>query len=41
MFCTRIPNELTFDEAASMLIPYVTAIHGLVNVGRLEKGQVS
>lgn len=39
IFCTRIPDRLSFDEAASMLMPYVTAIHSLVNVGRLEKGQ--
>jgi NADPH:quinone reductase-like Zn-dependent oxidoreductase len=41
VFCTRIPDDLSFDEAASMLMPYVTAIHSLVNVGRLVKGQVS
>ena len=40
-FCIRIPNHLSFSDASSMLIPYVTAIHSLVNVGRLEKGQVS
>ncbi|KAI1388535.1 putative polyketide synthase [Hypoxylon trugodes] len=38
-FCIPIPDHLSFDEAASMLMPYVTAIHGLVNVGRLSKGQ--
>lgn len=41
VFCTRIPDDLGFDEAASMLMPYVTAIHGLVNVAHLSKGQVS
>lgn len=41
VFCTRIPDDLHFDEAASMLMPYVTAIHSLVNVGRLTQGQVS
>jgi NADPH:quinone reductase-like Zn-dependent oxidoreductase len=41
VFCTRIPDHLSFDEAASMLMPYVTALHGLVNVGRIAKGQVS
>lgn len=41
VFCTRIPDNLSFDEAASMLMPYVTAIHSLINVGRLAKGQVS
>ncbi|KAK2748478.1 Type I Iterative PKS [Myotisia sp. PD_48] len=38
-FCTRIPDDLSFDEAAAMLMPYVTSIHGLVNVARLTKGQ--
>ncbi|KAI5868187.1 fatty acid synthase S-acetyltransferase [Durotheca rogersii] len=38
-FCTRIPDRLSFDEASSMLMPFVTAIHSLINVGRLEKGQ--
>lgn len=41
IFCTKIPDRLSFDEAASMLMPYVTAIHSLINIGRLEKGQVS
>jgi NADPH:quinone reductase-like Zn-dependent oxidoreductase len=39
--CAKIPDELSFDEAACMLVPYTTAIHSLINVGRLEKGQVS
>ena len=41
VFCTRIPEDLHFDESASMLMPDVTAIHSLVNVGRLNQGQVS
>jgi NADPH:quinone reductase-like Zn-dependent oxidoreductase len=41
VFCTRIPDDFGFDEAASMLMPYVTTIHGLVNVAHLAKGQVS
>ena len=40
-FCEKLPDRLSFDEAASMLMPYITAIHSLINVGRLEKGQVS
>ncbi|XDG09180.1 hypothetical protein ABKA04_008795 [Annulohypoxylon sp. FPYF3050] len=39
MFCFKIPDRLSFDEAASMLMPYVTSIHSLIGVGRLEKGQ--
>lgn len=41
IYCVRIPDRLSFDEAASMLMPYATSIHSLVNIGRLEKGQVS
>lgn len=40
-YCVRLPDRLSLDEAASMLMPYVTSIHSLINVGRLEKGQVS
>ncbi|KAI0900051.1 fatty acid synthase S-acetyltransferase [Annulohypoxylon nitens] len=39
MFCFKIPDRLSFDEAASMLMPYVTSIHSLIKIGRLEKGQ--
>lgn len=38
--CAKIPSEIRLDEVSSMLVPYVTAIHSLVNVGRLAKGQV-
>lgn len=36
----KIPDNLSFEEAASMPICYTTAIESLLNVGRLEKGQV-
>ncbi|SMQ54923.1 unnamed protein product [Zymoseptoria tritici ST99CH_3D7] len=39
VFCVRIPDSLSFEDAGSMLMPYVTALHSLVNVARLEKGQ--
>ncbi|KAI1761562.1 fatty acid synthase S-acetyltransferase [Hypoxylon sp. FL1150] len=39
VYCVRLPDALSLDEAASMLMPYVTSIHSLINVGRLEKGQ--
>ncbi|XXG98856.1 hypothetical protein Hte_005186 [Hypoxylon texense] len=39
IYCVRIPDRLSFDEAASMLMPYATSIHSLINIGRLEKGQ--
>lgn len=38
--CAKIPDELSFDESATMLVPFVTALHSLVNVGGLGKGQV-
>ncbi|KAJ9252219.1 hypothetical protein DTO207G8_4834 [Paecilomyces variotii] len=37
--CVRIPDSLTFNEAGTMLIPYFTAIHSMINVGRVTKGQ--
>lgn len=40
LLCVKIPDSLTFDEAATMLIPYATAIHSLITVGGLAKGQV-
>jgi NADPH:quinone reductase-like Zn-dependent oxidoreductase len=39
--CVRIPDSLTFNQAGTMLIPYFTAIHSMINVGRVTKGQVS
>lgn len=40
LLCVKIPDPLTFNEAATMLIPYATAIHSLITVGGLAKGQV-
>ncbi|KAJ2980610.1 hypothetical protein NUW58_g6899 [Xylaria curta] len=37
--CIKMPDGLTFEEAASMPCVYLTVIHGLVNLARLEKGQ--
>ncbi|RYO89871.1 hypothetical protein DL766_010402 [Monosporascus sp. MC13-8B] len=37
--CVRIPDDQSFEEAATMPGVYPTAIHGLVNLARLEKGQ--
>ncbi|EZF68429.1 hypothetical protein H105_08950 [Trichophyton soudanense CBS 452.61] len=38
--CVRIPDSLSFNQAGTMLIPYFTAIHSMINVGRVSKGQV-
>ena len=39
-FCVNIPDWLSLDEASCMFIPYMTAMHSLMNVGGLQKGQV-
>ena len=39
--CARIPDGLTFENAATMPCVYSTVIHSLINVGRLEKGEVN
>lgn len=38
--CAKIPDALSFDVAATMLVPYVTALYSLVDVGGLEESQV-
>lgn len=38
--CFLIPDDLSFDDAAGMVSPYITAIHSLLNLARLEAGQV-
>jgi NADPH:quinone reductase-like Zn-dependent oxidoreductase len=35
----RIPDDLTFKDAATMPICYGTVIESLINLGQLEKGQ--
>jgi len=37
----KIPDSLSFEDAATMPICYTTVIESLVNIGQLEKGQVS
>jgi acyl transferase domain-containing protein/NADPH:quinone reductase-like Zn-dependent oxidoreductase len=37
--CVRIPDNLTFEEAATMPCVYATALYALVDIGRLEEGQ--
>ena len=41
MRCINIPDWLSFAEASTMPVAYTTVIYSLVNVGRLEEGQVS
>lgn len=35
----RIPDELSLEDASTMIIVYSTAIYALLNKGELEKGQ--
>lgn len=36
----RIPNQMSFEDAASMPGCFVTVIQSLIDIGQLEKGQV-
>ncbi len=38
--CFSIPDALSSDAAASFLVNYCTAYHGLIDCGRLKKGEV-
>ncbi|KAJ5957961.1 Acyl transferase/acyl hydrolase/lysophospholipase [Penicillium vulpinum] len=35
----RIPDSLSFEDAAAMPVCYATVIESLINIGQLEKGQ--
>ncbi|KAI1110618.1 hypothetical protein F5Y14DRAFT_345509 [Nemania sp. NC0429] len=39
LLCTKIPDGMSFAEAASMPIVFATAIYSLIDVASLEKGQ--
>jgi len=38
--CAEIPDTMTFEEAASTPYSYGTTLYGLMEIGRLKKGQV-
>jgi NADPH:quinone reductase-like Zn-dependent oxidoreductase len=38
--CMNIPDSLSFEDAATMPCVYVTVIRSLLDIGRLQKGQV-
>lgn len=38
--CAEIPDTMTLKEAASIPYSYGTALYGLMEIGRLKKGQV-
>lgn len=37
--CIKIPLDLSFEEAATMPCVYTTAIHCLMDLGRLREGE--
>jgi len=39
--CAKIPDNLSFEDAATMPLVYSTVIHSLVDLAKIEKGQVS
>ncbi|KAH6715991.1 hypothetical protein BKA61DRAFT_720187 [Leptodontidium sp. MPI-SDFR-AT-0119] len=36
--CVKIPDEMNFEDAAVLPVAYCTAIHGIVDLGRLSEG---
>lgn len=40
-YCEKLPSGLSFEDAASMPIIFMTAAASLFNCGKLQKGQVS
>lgn len=41
MLCEKIPDSMDLRDAAGSPLCFTTAIYGLMDVGRLEEGQVS
>ncbi|KAE8141770.1 polyketide synthase [Aspergillus pseudotamarii] len=39
LLCAPIPDNIEFDDAATMPCVYATAIHSLMTIGQLKKGQ--
>ena len=38
--CVKIPDEMDFENAAVLPVAYCTAIHGIVDLGRVREGMV-
>ncbi len=38
--CVKIPDQLSFEEAATMPTVYTTVVYGLLELARLQRGQV-
>lgn len=39
--CVKIPDSMSFEEAATMALVYITAYESLERFGQLKRGQVS
>jgi NADPH:quinone reductase-like Zn-dependent oxidoreductase len=39
--CARMPDDLNFEDGATMPCVFSTSIYSLFNIGGLQKGQVS
>ena len=40
LFCAKMPDSLSFEEAATIPLVYGTVIAGLMDLAKLSKGQV-
>ena len=40
ILCVKVPDEVDLNEAATLFLPFVTAMHSLMTVGGLKKRQV-
>ena len=40
MLYEKLPDDMSFADGASMPLVFMTAIYSLLDIGRLEKGQV-
>jgi NADPH:quinone reductase-like Zn-dependent oxidoreductase len=38
--CAAIPGHLSLTDASTLPLAFAIAIHSLINIGQLEKGQV-
>lgn len=41
LLCEKIPDDMTFEQAATLPVVYSTVIYGLLDKGGLTKGMVS
>lgn len=41
LLCEELPHGISLAHGASMPIVFTTAIHALMNIGHIQRGQVS